>query len=95
MIRLYGRGLPVLGCTAEITHGSLPYDLPQAWSHALHEHPAKADGIAYRSRHDDNEVCFAIFERSRDAVTLATREPDLDQEWFYRLCERYGVGIAP
>ncbi len=95
MVRLYGRGLGVLGCTAEVTHGSLPYDRPQAWSHALHGHPARVDGIAYRSRHDDNEVCFAIFERSRDALVLMSREPYLEQDWFYRLCDRYGVGIAP
>jgi hypothetical protein len=95
MVRLYGRGLAVLGCTAEVTHGSLPYDLPQAWSHAVHAHPARVDGIAFRSRHDDNEICFAIFERPGNALILKSREPDLDQDWFYRLCNHYGVGIAP
>jgi hypothetical protein len=95
MVRLYGKELARLGCTAEVTHGGLPYDLPQEWSAALYDHPTSPDGIAYRSRHDDNQICFAIFDRARTAILVNTREPDLDQNWFYELCGHYGVGIAP
>jgi len=94
LVRLYGNGLAMLGATAQITHGGLPYDLPQSWSKALHDHPAILDGIAYRSRHDDNEVCFALFDRAHAALVVRSREPDLDQDWFYALMERYHTGMA-
>lgn len=94
-VRLYGRGLAMLGCTAEATHGGLPYDLPDAWSKALHEHEATPDGIAYRARHDDNEICYATTDRGQEALTVHTQELDLDRDWFYRLCDYYGVGMAP
>jgi hypothetical protein len=95
LARLYGNGLAVLGGTAQITHGGLPYDLPQSWSKALHDHKINLDGIAYRSRHDDNEVCFAVFDRAQDALVVKSREPDLDQDWFYDLMNRYRIGLAP
>ena len=50
LIRLAGPGLAILGATAEVVHGDLPYDVPQAWSKALFGHPAGADGIAYDAR---------------------------------------------
>ncbi len=53
LIRLGGPGLARLGATAEIVHGGLPYGTAQAWSAALHCHPAKPDGVAYTARHDD------------------------------------------
>lgn len=67
-IKLMGTGLAPLGATAEVTHGSLPYDVPQAWSAALHEHSVQPDGIAHTTRHDDSEVRYAIFERASDGV---------------------------
>jgi hypothetical protein len=73
----------------------LPYDVPQAWSIALARHPISADGIAYHARHDDAELCYALFDRSADAVAESAREVDLDQDWFWRIAERYGVGLAP
>ncbi|WP_281015650.1 RES domain-containing protein [Mesorhizobium sp. M00.F.Ca.ET.216.01.1.1] len=73
----------------------MPYDVPQAWSIALARHPIAADGIAYHARHDDAELCYALFDRSADAVAESTREVDLDQDWFWRIAERYGVGLAP
>jgi hypothetical protein len=95
LIRLAGPGLARLGATAEVAHGGLPYDVPQVWSTALSGHPIGADGIAYHARHDDAEVCYALFERSADAIAEAAREIDLDQDWFWRVAERYRVGLAP
>lgn len=90
-----GPGLARLGATAEVTHGGLPYNAPQAWSMALSKHPVTADGIAYYSRHDDEELCFAIFDRAGSAIVEVTRETDLDQDWLWETAERYGVGLAP
>jgi hypothetical protein len=94
-VRLAGTGLAPLGATAEVTHGGLPYDVPQAWSAALHAHPVNADGVAYTARHDDSAVCLAIFERARDAVEEARRDTFLDADWFWRIAEQYQVDLAP
>jgi hypothetical protein len=89
---LYGPGLTVLGATAEVTHsGVMSYDLSQAWSKALHDHPAKVDGIAYRSRHDDDEICYAIFERARGKLSVDAEQADLHQPWIWPLLTKYRV----
>ncbi len=92
---LHGPGLARLGATAEVTHSGEPYDIPQAWSAALHAHRAAFDGIAYTSRHDDDEICYALFDRARDGIAESERFVDLDQDWFHDLTEHYGVGMAP
>lgn len=95
LIELGGKGLAPLGATAEILHSGLPYDVPQAWSKALHDHPEMADGIAYGSRHDDQELCYALFDRMRTGVTELGRRVDLDEDWFWEIGESYGIGLAP
>jgi hypothetical protein len=91
---LHGAGLAVLGATAEITSSPQPYDLPQAWSAALHDHPAAFDGIAYRARHDDDEICYALFDRSPPIEEIGREEGLLDTDWFNSLLDHYSVGIA-
>jgi hypothetical protein len=95
LIRLAGPGLAAVGATAEITHGGLPYGAPQAWSAALHAHPVRADGIAYMARHDDSELCYAIYDRAQDAVLEVDREIGLDNDQFWTLAEHYNVGRSP
>jgi hypothetical protein len=95
LIRLAGPSLAILGATAEVVHGGLPYDAPQAWSKALLNHPLRPDGIAYYPRHDDGAFCYAIFDRARNSIREIDRETDLDQDWFWRLARRYKVGLAP
>ena len=36
-----------------------------------------------------------LFDRARGAIVEVRREPDLDQDWFWEIAERYGVGAAP
>lgn len=95
LAKLSGAGLARLGATAEVTHGGLPYDVPQAWSKALRHHPERLDGIAWTARHDDEALCYGLFDHPPPCVTEASRETDLDQDWFWELAERYGAGIAP
>lgn len=95
LIVLDGPGLAILGATAEITHGGLPYDASQTWSAALHAHPIGADGIAYSSRHDPHQICYALFERSAIAVREKALVVDLDADWFWRLADVYQVGRPP
>jgi hypothetical protein len=61
----------------------------------LRAHPAKADGIAYYARHDDEELCYALFDHAPEPVAVEDRQADLDVDWFWRLADRYGVGLAP
>jgi hypothetical protein len=95
LIKFCGPGLARLGATAEVTHSGLPYDVSQAWSKALHAHPANPDGIAYYARHDDEALCYALFDSVPAPVEEAARVRILDADWFWRLAEPYGVGLAP
>ena len=95
LIRFAGPGLARLGATAEVVHGGLPYDVPQAWSAALHAHPEGVDGIAYNARHDDDELCYAIFSQASGAIRESHRSTNLDDNWFWEIAEVYGVGMAP
>lgn len=96
LVKLAGYGLGRLGATAEVVHGGLPYDVPQAWSKALRAHPMKPDGIAYYARHDDEALCYALFESESVCVVEDSRDTDiLDRDWFWQLADLYHVGIAP
>jgi hypothetical protein len=95
LIKLAGFGLGRLGATAEVTHSGRPYDIPQAWSKALHDLALRPDGIAYNARHDDEALCYAIFERASPYVQEHCRETDLDRDWFWQLAESYGIALAP
>lgn len=94
-IEFDGPGLAILGATAEVVHGSLPYDAPQAWSGALHAHPAGVDGIAYSARHDPHETCYALFDRASAAIRESERVDTLDADWFWKLADDYGVARSP
>ena len=95
VLRLAGPGLARVGATAEVVHGGLPYTVPQAWSVALHAWRPAVDGIAYNARHDDTALCYALFDRARDAVREVKRLKALDRDWFWAVAEKYGVGRAP
>ena len=96
VIKLMGAGLARVGATAEVTHGGLPYGVPQTWSKALRDHPVHCDGIAYRARHDDDAVCYALFDYDPVCVSEDLRETNIvSHDWFWRLMDAYDVGIAP
>jgi len=61
LVDLHGAGLRRLGLDNAISTG--PCVPCGAWSEALWVHPDAPDGIAWRSRHDPREICFALFER--------------------------------
>lgn len=94
-VRLAGPGFAIVGATAEVVHGGLPYDVPQTWSGALYRHPVQAHGIAYNARHDDEALCYAVFDRAADRVEEVDRITQLDQDWFWEMALRYRVGLAP
>lgn len=55
----------------------VPYDIPQAWSKALHSHPAQVDGIYYMSRHLNDRPAVVIFDRAAHKITNTTYTPIL------------------
>jgi hypothetical protein len=95
LIKLGGLGLARLGATAEVVHGGLPYDVPQAWSAALRNHPVNANGIAYYARHDDEAFCYALYDHEPLALEEERQDTSLDENWFWDLAEPYGVGLSP
>jgi hypothetical protein len=94
VVGLHGAGLQILGLDNSISTG--PYEPCGAWADALFAHPEAPDGLAFRSRHDPDEICFAIFERPAtpfDAdppVRLVDRLREVAG-----LLSRYGKSLAP
>jgi hypothetical protein len=69
------------------------YMISNQWSSAVFAHPARVDGILYRSRYAAQD-CIAVFDRAllavRDKPLPLLQHPDLP-----RILDRYGIGIAP
>ena len=61
LVDLHGRGLARVGTTNAISTG--PYARSQTWSDYLWSHRDRPDGIAYASRHNPEQICYAVFER--------------------------------
>lgn len=94
-VRFRGYGLAPIGATATLC-SSPSYETPQEWSRALHAHPDRVDGILYASRHDDEQLCVAVFDRAINAFSTSVRAENLrDQAWFYELMDLYQVGLLP
>lgn len=66
LAKLYDNGLAWHGVTADICTGDT-YAPSQALGAALHAKFPDLDGIAYRSRHNNGEICYAIFDRVVEA----------------------------
>ena len=54
---------------------TMPYDVPQRWSRALHRHPVGADGIVYMSRHVNGDRAVVVFDRARAKLGAADTMP--------------------
>ncbi len=62
LVDMTGKGLVLLGADARLASGD--YRVAQRWAQALWQHPSQPDGLIYHSRHDDERVCGAIFDRT-------------------------------
>lgn len=97
LARAYGAGLPSLGQTAIIS-ASIGYDDSQAFSRRVFEHRDQVDGIAYFSRHDNEQLCIALFDRAERALKTpagAVGEPMSKAPWLDAMLDRYRIGLAP
>jgi hypothetical protein len=62
-------GLTRLGADGSLANG-LGYRNSQRWSEALRSHPAKPDGIYYRSRYDPALTACALFDHCQPLVRI-------------------------
>lgn len=105
VVRVYGPSLAKLGATTAVTGAKLviptglvgqPYAHSQAWSLALHEHPAAPTGIQYRSTHDDTLLCVALFgNRATGALDMTTVGAPLsgEKQFLARAIRRYRMRL--
>lgn len=95
VVRFHGPEAARIGATAEVAHAR-DYPLARRWSHALWSHPKAPDGILYRSRHDDDEVCLALFDRAGEVLSEAgPPRPLLYHSELPILLRRYRLGFDP
>lgn len=79
LAKLHGEGLAWFGVTASDIADS-DYGVPQKLSNRVHG-AVPVDGIQYRSRFDNDELCVALFERADDAIALVSEGEPIDRNW--------------
>jgi hypothetical protein len=90
-VNLTAHGLRRLSCDNRIAD-ELPYRMPGLWSRAFFEHPQKPSGILYRSRHNPQLTCIAVFSRAERQFKVAQTRGLLDpglRGWTGKLLSRY------
>ena len=94
LVSLHGPGLAQIGATGAVTSG--PHAVAQQWSRAIHDHPTAPDGIAYRSNHDNGQICVSLFEHVVNRLAPAgTPQPmTMDRVRLAGLLARYKVGLG-
>ncbi len=94
LVDLQGEGLARLGGDSRLISGS--YETAQRWSRALWIHPARPDGIRYRSRHDPSRISIAVFDRAGRSIRAAAWGGLLDDDRravLGRILKTYGFGL--
>ena len=69
LAKVYDEGLVHHGVTADICAGD-DYTNPRDFAAAIYAAGPTIDGIAYRARHNNGQICYAVFDRVR-VVDLA------------------------
>ncbi len=93
-VDMTGSNLSKMGTTGSLHTGR--YDVCQAWSDALFAHPDQPDGILYTSRHDPEEVCIALFERSDFKLEIISTSELMNEKAFVgHVLDAHGKSIAP
>lgn len=62
LVKLYDDGLLWHGTDASVSACD-SYAVPREIAGSLHAEFPRADGITYRARHDNGEICYALFDR--------------------------------
>src|SRR3712207_3935879 len=94
LVRFHGPGLVRIGIGADVAHGH-PYARCQELALSFWNHPEAVDGIEYRSRWDNDRLCFALFDRAADALDAPDQFLDLgDPRVFNPIFRLYGIGVV-
>ncbi|MCA7964082.1 RES family NAD+ phosphorylase [Burkholderia cenocepacia] len=71
---LHGLPLKNLGGDGALST-TMPYDVPQRWSLAVHRHPRRVDGFLYMSRHLNTSEALVLFDRAGPKLSLGNAVP--------------------
>jgi len=92
MAKMFGDGLAKLGTDNAIS--AAPYEPCWLWADALWDHHDRVDGIAYRSRFDNNQICLAIFEREQTIFSKSPQQELASMREIAGLLDRYGKSVV-
>jgi len=87
-----GAALKRLGGDARLS-SMVPYDVPQQWSKALHDHPLAIDGFIYMSRHVNDREAVVLFERTRTRLAASVRTRLLEHPDLGDVLDLFEVGM--
>jgi hypothetical protein len=88
--KLHGEGLAWWGVTAaQIADGD--YGIPQGLASRL---SIFVDGIQYRSRFDNDELCVALFDRADEKLELVREGDPIDKPWARQTLARRGYRLV-
>ena len=93
LLELRGDGLILNGIPSDAARAS-SHKLGQAWSKAIHEHPAQYAGISYSSRFNE-EGCFAIYDRGLGALDVTDICPLVSHPDFETVMDALEIGTEP
>jgi RES domain len=88
---LHGAGLAWFEVTAAQIAES-DYTTPQGLSRRIHA-IFPVDGIQYRSRFDNDELCVALFDRADPKLELVTEGDPIDKAWARQTLARRGYRL--
>ena len=93
LVNLVDSGAPYAGRhRRERSRPAVPY---RSWSRAIQTHPARADGILYRPRHDPAQIAAAFFDRTAERVRADNLGAWLDQRTLLAgVLDTYGVAFV-
>ena len=93
LVDLRGGGLSRIGVDSRLTSGS--YTRAGQWALALWAHSDQPDGLLYRSKHDPNHICAALFDRAscRFSVHSTHALMEIPHRWA-PILHAHGKGIA-
>ena len=93
LAQLHGRGLPMLGVGSDTIHGA-EYEASRRVALGAFEQDPAVDGVCYRSRWDDAQLCVGLFDRARQALAPVAGSEQLDRsEQIRELLAQYEVGV--
>lgn len=92
LAKLYDEGLLWHGVDASVS-ATENYSSTRALALNLYQYEPDLDGISYRARHDNGEVCYALFDRVRRDELEAVQTCTFPGNWsrVRQMLSRYGA----